>query len=300
MSDFIMLVGLPASGKSTYVEKLREKGYHIHSSDKIREELTGDVNSQDKNVDVFQELHKRVKTDLRNGISCVYDATNMSMKRRKAFLDEIKKYDCVKKCILFAIPVEVCKERNAKRARKVPDYIFDKMLRKFQCPYYYEGWDEIKVITKYIYRIPLKKMVGFNQDNPHHNLDLYDHLIESQKYATENRFFPFVDIAARYHDCGKFFTKTFVDSKGNKSDVAHYYGHENYSAYLFICQAGSMGEFFEADKFDLYTACLINWHMRPYNAWKQSEKARNRDIKLIGIDMYEDIMKLHEADAHAH
>ena len=66
MSDFIMLVGLPASGKSTYAEKLRKDGYHIHSSDKIREELTGDVNSQDKNTDVFVELHKRVKLDLIN------------------------------------------------------------------------------------------------------------------------------------------------------------------------------------------------------------------------------------------
>lgn len=139
MSDFIMLVGLPASGKSTYAEKLRKIGFHIHSSDKIREELTGDVNSQDKNVDVFQELHKRVKTDLRNGISCVYDATNMSMKRRKAFLDEIKKFNCRKTCILFVVPVEVCKERNQNRTRKVPAGVFDKMLKQFQCPYYYEG-----------------------------------------------------------------------------------------------------------------------------------------------------------------
>lgn len=130
MSDFVMLVGLPASGKSTYAEKLRKDGYHIHSSDKIREELTSPVNSQDKNVDVFQELHKRVKTDLRNGISCVYDATNMSMKRRKAFLDEIKNMIAKKTCLLFVVPLEVCKERNRNRERKVPDEVFDKMLKQ--------------------------------------------------------------------------------------------------------------------------------------------------------------------------
>lgn len=44
MVEFIMLVGLPGSGKSTYAEKLKEKGYIIHSSDAIREELTGDIN----------------------------------------------------------------------------------------------------------------------------------------------------------------------------------------------------------------------------------------------------------------
>lgn len=91
MTEFIMLVGLPGSGKSTYAEKLKKEGYMIHSSDAIREELTGDINSQDNNPEVFGVLHKRVKEDLKSGHSCVYNATNMSRKRRKAFLDEISK-----------------------------------------------------------------------------------------------------------------------------------------------------------------------------------------------------------------
>ena len=40
--------------------------------------------------------------------------------------------------------------------------------------------------------------------------------------------------------------------------------------------------------------------MRPYLGWKQSEKAKERDKKLIGKMMYEDIMILHEADLAAH
>lgn len=39
MCKFIMLVGLPGSGKSTYAKKLEEEGYRIHSSDAIRKEL---------------------------------------------------------------------------------------------------------------------------------------------------------------------------------------------------------------------------------------------------------------------
>ena len=131
MAEFIMLVGLPASGKSTYAEGLKEQGYSVHSSDAIREELTGDVNSQDKNTDVFSVLHKRIKSDLENGISCVYDATNISMKRRKAFLDELRKFECAKKCVLFAVPVEMCKDRNQNRERKVPDETYDRMLKNF-------------------------------------------------------------------------------------------------------------------------------------------------------------------------
>lgn len=40
--------------------------------------------------------------------------------------------------------------------------------------------------------------------------------------------------------------------------------------------------------------------MKPYTAWKQSAKARKRDVGIIGEEMYEDIMILHEADVAAH
>lgn len=133
MTEFIMLVGLPGCGKSTYAKKIETEGYVIHSSDAIREELFGDVNSQKDNTKVFDVLHKRIKDDLTKGISCVYDATNMSMKRRKAFLDEISKVNCRKICVLFVIPIELCKERNERRERKVSDEVYDRMLKAFLC-----------------------------------------------------------------------------------------------------------------------------------------------------------------------
>lgn len=310
MSELIMLVGLPASGKSTYAEYLKEKGYHIHSSDKIRKELTGDVNSQDKNTDVFSELHKRIKNDLQNGISCLYDATNMSMKRRKTFLDEIKKYDCQKTCILFIVPVEVCKERNLKRERKVPDSVFDKMLKQFQCPYYYEGWDDIKIEWYDGEVKPIDFDWNMDQDNSHHTLSLGEHMAEAVRYVCEKHPKNYsLAIAAGIHDIGKYYTKTFVDSKGNASKEAHYYGHENYGAYMFLVgqnRAVSTGDYECAkkdkreQKSNLYIASLINWHMRPHTAWKQSDMARERDRKMIGEEMYHDIILLHEADLAAH
>ena len=305
MNEFIMLVGLPASGKSTYAENLRQKGFHVHSSDKIREELTVDINSQDKNTEVFRELHKRIKSDLQNGISCVYDATNINMRRRKAFLDEIKKYDCKKTCVLFLIPIEVCKERNQNRERKVPNEVFDKMLKQFQCPYYYEGWDKIEIVYSDGWcGFDYESMSGFPQDNKHHILNLLDHCMAACKYIYQKKFVANVFVAAKYHDCGKMCTKTFTDSKGNKSEDAHYYGHENYSSYIFLCDALTVRKdvFYSNDYIDqvLYIASLINWHMRPHTAWKQSEKSRERDRELIGEEMYQDLMLLHEADLAAH
>ena len=50
----------------------------------------------------------------------------------------------------------------------------------------------------------------------------------------------------------------------------------------------------------LYIASLINWHMKPMTAWKQSKRCLDRDRKMIGEEMYRDIMLLHEADLAAH
>lgn len=321
MLEFIMLVGIPASGKSTYAKELEKNGYHIHSSDEIRKELTGDENTQVVNEKVFQVLHKRIKSDLEQGISCVYDATNISMKRRIAFLNEIQKYDCHKKCILFVTPVEVCKERNQIRERKVPDYVFDKMLKQFQCPYFYEGWDEIEIMEfDSIYPDnmlnPCKRyedgsIIQFDQENSNHTLTLEDHMAKAYRIfwsvlswgetRSRDRQITMSDAIA-VHDIGKYFTKAFIDSKGNKTDEAHYYGHENWGAYITLSLMNNdraKGLWFEANH-TLRVSTLINWHMRPHTAWKQSEKARERDKKLIGEDMYNDIMLLHEADLAAH
>jgi len=51
LTKLIVMVGLPASTKSSYAEKLKlEYDAVVLSSDKLREELLGDINSQDKNT----------------------------------------------------------------------------------------------------------------------------------------------------------------------------------------------------------------------------------------------------------
>jgi hypothetical protein len=35
-------------------------------------------------------------------------------------------------------------------------------------------------------------------------------------------------------------------------------------------------------------------------SWKQSEKAKERDLKLFGKEVIDDVMMIHEADLFAH
>lgn len=311
MAILYMAVGLPASGKSTWAKnKKDELNFIIHSSDKLREELYGDVNDTTHNTEIFIELHKRIKSDLKANQSVYYDSTALNSKRRIAFLKELKHISCKKVCVLFCTPYELCLERNSKRDRVVPEYVMQKMYKNFQVPFMEEGWDEIILVydmdelEKYQFDFNTTRI---SQDNPHHTLSLYNHLMKTLnnviEYTGKDR--PDLMTAAQYHDTGKVFTKGFLDSHGNPSDHAHYYNHHNVSAYialldlLIAAKVLSEGEVPEYIEYVLYICKLINDHMKPYLQWKDSEKSKNKDIALLGEQYYNDIILLNKADRAA-
>lgn len=144
----VMMVGLPASGKSTIAYNLAMgNDYIVFSSDALREELYLDVNDNDQthNHELFVELHKRIKTALKEGNNVIYDACNLSSKRRVAFLQELKHIPCRKECIIAATPYEQCLRNNDSRDRHVPDDVIKRMYKSFDTPYYYEGFDYISI-----------------------------------------------------------------------------------------------------------------------------------------------------------
>ena len=301
ISKFIMLVGLPASGKSTKAQNLAEECNAIlFSSDALREELFGDVNHQDNNQELFVELHRRIKNCLKDGRSAIYDACNISYKRRMAFISELKNIPCEKICIVMATPYEECLKRNKERERNVPEYVIEKMYRTFDIPWDYEGWDDILVLyngPEPCYGHPLNfynQYKHFKQDNTHHTLTLGQHCMDT--CAALNDTSKELKTAGLLHDCGKPFCKTFANSKGEVTEQAHYYNHEHVGSYCSLFY----GDHYERTN-PIYIATLIRWHMQPY-FWEKdnNEKQHNKYRKLWGENLYEDIMKLHAADKAAH
>ena len=305
LNRFVMLCGLPGSGKSTYAERLEaEEGFIIHSSDKIRAEL-GDVNDQSKNEDVFNLLHKRVKADLNNRKNVCYDATNLNRKRRMAFLKELKNIECRKICVFIATPWEICLAQNFARDRQVPQEVMSRMYKSFQMPSIYEGFDEVIVhyenedwksyygsVEEYV-----DSLVNFEQENSHHTLTLGNHMIGAVNYLAETKGSECsLDVlyATYTHDIGKPGVKSFVNGKGEVTPEAHYYSHHNCGSYKSL--------FFKYPKCinKEYVALLIEHHMKPMLEWKQSEKEKEKDRKLFGDHFINDVMLLHEADVFAH
>jgi predicted kinase len=295
-----MMVGLPASGKSTIAEELsREENAIVHASDRLRKELFGDENANDKNVELFKELHKRIKNDLSEGKNVIYDATNINYKRRKAFLEELKNISCKKICYLIATPYEECLEQNKLRERFVPEHVIKKMYLGFYIPQYYEGWDKIEIVYtrnsgKRITDL-LQRLKEIDQENKHHTLTIGNHCSQCLNYIEKKVDDINLSYAALLHDIGKEFTKEYKNSKGEDTIEAHYFQHHLVSAYdsLFYLDGAQNSNFILIE-----TVALIMWHMQPF--FIETEKAKKKFIRLVGQEFYDKLMILHEADKMAH
>lgn len=262
MPKFYMMVGLSGSGKSIYAATLNAK---VFSSDAIRAEVFGDENDQTHNAQVFEILHKRVIECLKNGEDCVYDATNLSAKRRKGFLNNISHIECEKICCVFATPYEICIKQNLLRERKVPIGVIKSQMKQFQAPHMNEGWDEILMLrAEGCQKIKLMDFFSEGLEVPHdcgpyHMETIQEHMRMCAGMARKKGESREVVDALLFHDLGKLYTKGFFNIKGEPSDIAHYYSHENVSSYLFL--TSQEWNNYEDSRYILY---LIQYHMRPY------------------------------------
>ena len=100
--------------------------------------------------------------------------------------------------------------------------------------------------------------------------------------------------AAGFHDIGKRFTKVFHNMKGENTDIAHYYQHQLVSAYdsLFYLLNRKC-----SDNCILYICNYIQWHMKPF--FIETDKAKNKFVRLVGEDFYNNLMIIHNADMNA-
>ena len=287
---FIMLIGVPGSGKSTYAKKISEKyKIKILSSDSIRKELYGSEEIQKDNWKVFEKLNKIAINSLNNGESVIYDATNINMKRRIHLLNSLP--ICEKRCIIFISSLELCIERQNFRDRKVPNYVIEKQIKSFQVPYFYEGWDYIDIINYDSLKIKrlFKESMLINHDNPNHKFTIGEHLKSSYNFANEKKYNNLVKYSALLHDIGKIYSKNF-----DEDGIAHYISHQNISAYLFLLSE----EFINLSVKDrLHIAVLIQFHMDFY---LREEKGMKKLFDLIGEELEIELKQLHECDLAAH
>lgn len=284
---FIMLVGIPGSGKSTYAHSIKNEDTVYLSSDAIREELFGDEGCQEDHYKVFSIMQERALEALKNGYDVIYDATNINRKDRHRILGCLPVYT-YKKCVIVWAPIDCCIARDLGRERTVGIEVIKRMLGRFEAPFYDEGFDHIEVyqscaLNNDYYCEEQLRALEIPHDNPHHSVDVAAHCRLCYCNLHSQDLPEIVKFAGYIHDIGKPFTKTFVNTRGEFTDVAHYYGHQAVGAWI------SYG-FLTAD--EVLLAWLVSTHMSPLINQKYYN---NLDpLYKTWIDA------LHKADTEAH
>jgi predicted kinase len=138
----VLLVGLPGSGKSTWV--MGKQG--VLSSDALRELLADDPDNQNIHARVFRVLRELLKHRLELKRPATYvDATNLTPYEREPYVKLAHRFDCKIEAVFFDVPLDECIRRNRERKRIVPDQVIRKMAERLVKPSTKEGFSRVYV-----------------------------------------------------------------------------------------------------------------------------------------------------------
>lgn len=165
MASVIILIGVPASGKSSLAEQMlrifnqninpRSQGQfqeklqtqtQLISTDRIREFLYGSANIQGDWGEIWQEVKRSFAESAKLQQSIIYDATNYNREYRLNVIALAKEYNFKPITGLWLnVPLWICLSRNDTRDRQVPDHVIIEMYRTltYAPPTLSEGFDRL-------------------------------------------------------------------------------------------------------------------------------------------------------------
>ena len=122
MRRSILFIGLPGSGKTTYI-KNNIRGYHIVNADNIKKTHPEWSLSNPEKVHNWSviEAEKMMNKYSDIGVDICMDSGGVNGKYSLRILNMLKSKGYYVKIIHMNTPLEICLERNRKRVRKVPE-----------------------------------------------------------------------------------------------------------------------------------------------------------------------------------
>lgn len=156
MSECVMLCGIPTSGKSTYVNKLKKLDYWkdavVLSTDNYIEEYAKRVGMTYNEVfddvipDATRELELQLNMAKDEGKDLIWDQTNLSVKTRRNKLSKLPSY-YKRGVVYFEVSLEEALERNKHREGKfIPESILKRMWHQFEIPTHNEDFDYVEKV----------------------------------------------------------------------------------------------------------------------------------------------------------
>lgn len=154
MSTVHLMIGIPGSGKTTFVKKLKRtvkgKNYQLVSTDVVRKNNPG-IDEKE----VWPYVYKTAAEYLNQGIDVIFDATNTTPKVRDRLKDNLKQYIETFDIIAYYFPTDykICTQRVIERNKKrnalyLPPELPASYGKNIIPPTYEEGFKEVKVVSQ--------------------------------------------------------------------------------------------------------------------------------------------------------
>lgn len=151
-----ILVGLPGSGKSTWIrQQMSDNNFTVVSTD---DEIDKYAKSKGLTYsDVFQDyiktatnvMNSNFRNAIANGQNIIWDQTNLSKKKRRSIIQQLPK-SYKKIAVVFQVSNDELQRRLEKRAqdegKHIPTHIVDNMRKTFEMPTKEEGFHEIIMV----------------------------------------------------------------------------------------------------------------------------------------------------------
>jgi predicted kinase len=160
MATCFVLVGLPASGKSTLLNFVEDPEFadtvFVYSTDNVLERVAKQL---DKTYDEVFDKHigpAKLESDIwlaeaiKMKVDVYWDQTNLGVKKRRSIIEKMKKVGYRVEAIVFTPPetVEDITEWNrrlqSRKGKTIPDHVIKSMVNSYVEPTLDEGFDAIR------------------------------------------------------------------------------------------------------------------------------------------------------------
>ena len=159
MPKCTLLVGVPASGKSTWYDKNKTAESVVISTDNIIEFMgslfgfTYDQIFKDSISLAEKIMWKRLEWNAERSNDVVIDRTNLTIKSRKKFIDYLKSYGYEFEAVVFPWPgtdefpeEEWFRRLDSRQGKTIPNPVLASMVNSAERPTEEEGFTKITVL----------------------------------------------------------------------------------------------------------------------------------------------------------
>ncbi|MHA1637732.1 MAG: AAA family ATPase, partial [Candidatus Thorarchaeota archaeon] len=141
------LCGIPASGKTTFAEKLmselsKEQDVKIVSTDAWRDESYISEFKPEKEQVVRKKALEETQSFLLDGFSVIHDDTNYYSSMRHELFDLANENDCVFVVVHIATPLDIALQWNDTRTSVIPSAVIEKIHERMDIPGEKYAWDK--------------------------------------------------------------------------------------------------------------------------------------------------------------